>query len=144
MPETKTIDPKLVIPTFLGIPLSGFADGAFIKIERNADAFSLVVGSDGESARARSRNRSGRITLTLLQTSASNDFLSAAHRADEIGVPGGKGPFLVKDLAGTTLVSAPSAWIVKFPSTEFSRDVGSREWVFESGDIDMFVGGNAI
>jgi hypothetical protein len=141
---TNTYDPKAILFTFLGIPLSGFADGTFIKVERNDDTFKLVVGSDGESARARNRNRSGRITLTLLQTSPSNDYLSAAQRADELGIPGGKGPLLVKDVLGTTLINAPDAWIVKPPAAEFGREVGSREWVFESGDIDMLVGGNVI
>lgn len=141
---TQTYDPKAIVFTFLGVPLSGFADGSFVKVERNDDSFKLIVGADGESTRTRTRNRSGRVTLTLRAESPSNDFLGAAHRADELGALGGRGPASVKDLSGTSLHAALDAWIVKPPSSEYAKESGSREWIFETGELDTRPGGNTI
>lgn len=137
-------DPKAIVFTFLGQSLSGYADGTFVKVERNEDAMKLVVGADGESTRTRSRNKSGKITLTLRQESVSNDVLSAARQLDERGLPGGRGPCSVKDLRGTTLAHADDAWIVKSPPIERGKDAGSSEWVFETGSVDLFAGSNVL
>lgn len=138
--STKTYDPDKVIVTFLGIPMSGYADGTFISVERNEDAFALTVGADGETARTRNQNRSGTITLTLMQSSSSNDTLSAAAAADELtGL--GIGALAIKDAFGTTLCIAPNAWIKKMPTTEFGKELANREWVFETDYVQMIVGG---
>jgi len=135
-------DPSQVVVTFAGAALHGFADGAFIKAERHEDAFMLQVGADGEAARARNRNRSGSATLTLQQTSVSNDALSGLAALDEAG-GAGTGPLLVKDLNGSTLLLAPVAWIKKLAAVEYGKELGHREWTFETGEFVIFVGGNA-
>lgn len=126
----KTYDPSKVVMTFLGNPITGYADGSFIKAGRNEDTFKLTVGSSGEGCRTRSTNRSGKVTLTLMQSSAANDLLSAAHRLDEL-VGTGVGALLIKDLNGTALVEAPNCWITKPADMEFAKEVGNREWILE-------------
>lgn len=138
---TATWDPGQFVVSFRGNILTGFAPGTFLRVERNEDSFSLVVGSDGEAARARSRNRSGKVSVTLMQTSPSNDVLSAALAIDELGGDG-TGALLVKDLSGRTIVEAESAWVTKPPGAEFGNEVGSREWTLETGRLDMTIGGN--
>jgi hypothetical protein len=132
-----------VIVTFGPVILSGFADGTFISVEQNEDAFTLMVGADGDSCRAKSNNRSGRMTATLLQSSAVNDLLSAIYNVD-INSPSGDGinPLLVKDNTGRTLHAAEKAWITKIPNTTFARETESREWVFETDNMQFFLGGN--
>lgn len=137
----KTYNPKRVAVSFAGRVLTGFADGTFISVERNEDTFTLAVGSDGEAARAASNNRSGRVTLTLMQTSASNDILSALAEADERSQLS-TGPMMIKDASGRTVVLAAEAWIVKPAGAEFGREIGNREWIFETGDLSIFSGGN--
>ena len=136
----KQWDPANVVVSFLGAILSGFADGTFIQAARNEDTWTLTKGADGEGARTRNRNGSGRITLTLLQTSLSNDVLSAAVEFDEL-TGEGVGPFIVKDTGGTFLGVAANAWIVKPADGELAKTLSNREWVFECDHLDIIGGG---
>lgn len=137
----KTYDPKQVAVICGSKIISGYADGTFVVVERNEQAFNLKVGVDGEGARAKSNNKSGKITITLLQSSQSNDDLSAFAAADELT---GEGvfPCTVKDSSGTTLCAAATAWVQKMANPEFSGEIGQRVWVIESDEVDMLVGGN--
>ena len=126
---------------FAGIPLEGFADGTFVTAARNNDSFALTVGSDGEGARSKSNDKSGIVTLTLMQSSLSNDLLSAQALLDELSGDG-IAPLLIKDLSGTTLVAAETAWIRKPSDVEFSKEITTREWIIETNALDIFVGGN--
>jgi hypothetical protein len=130
-----------VIVTFCGATLQGFADGTFVAIERSSDSFTKHVGADGEVARTQSADKSGTVTVTLLQTSASNDVLSALAVADErTGL--GTGPLSVVDASGRTVALCAEAWIKKPASIGFSKEAEGREWVFECGHLEEFVGGN--
>lgn len=137
----KTYDPGQVVVNVGGRDITGFADGTFVKVERNADAFSLTIGADGEATRVKSRNRSGRFTFTLQQSSPSNDILTAVANKDEV-TNTGVVPVMVKDANGTTLASAAKAWSVKKASAEFGKDASSREWIFETHQLDLTIGGN--
>lgn len=137
----KTYDPTQVSLIVGGFNITGFADGSFVTVARNADAFALHIGTDGEGTRAKSSNKSGRITITLAQSSDSNAVLSAFLAADELSNTGVV-PVLVKDSSGTSLFAAETAWIVKAPDAEFGRELGSREWIIETDNLAVFIGGN--
>lgn len=141
--QFSTYDPAQVSAIVAGIPLSGFAPGTFITVEQNEDSFSLTTGPDGDSCRAKSNNRSARVTFTLLQSSAVNDLLSALHNLD-INSPSGDGigPFLLKDNSGRTVNAAEHCWIVKPANSSFGGEVENREWTVESDFMNHFVGGN--
>ena len=62
---------------FGAIDISGLTNGVFISVERDTDAFTKVVGADGEGMRSKSNDKSATITITLMQSSSSNDALSA-------------------------------------------------------------------
>lgn len=136
----KTYDPDQVVVVFVE-PISGFAADALVKLERAEDTWKPYVGGDGEVSRARSRNRMGTCTITLAATSASNDTLMAQAALDE-ATSNGVAPLLVKDLSGRTVAEAPNAWIRKLPSTDFGREVGTREWVIDCDQLILTVGGN--
>lgn len=136
----RTFDPKGVLASFANIPISGYADGTFIEVERAEDAYMLTIGAWGEGARARNYNRSGTITFTLLQTSPINDLLSAAALKDEL-TGAGIGALFIKDIGGATLVSADNAWIKKVPTVSVGKEVETREWVIECESMNIFVGG---
>jgi hypothetical protein len=136
-----TYDAKKVKVIVGGIPLSGYADGTFIKIERDNDLFTKVVGADGITSRSKSNDRGGTAVLTLKQTSPSNDILSAFHLTDEL-TNAGIFPLLVQDMSGRSTFISATAWIKKLPSSEFGKDLGNREWTFDLVDVDIFVGGN--
>lgn len=136
----KQYDPKRVALTFKGILIQGFASGTFVNVERNEDTFSLETGADGNSTRVRSQNRSGKMTITLRAEAPTNDLLSAVALLDErTGL--GVGAWTLKNANSTTRVHAQSAWITKPASVEHASEASTREWVFESDNIEMSIGG---
>lgn len=135
-----TYDPAAVLPSFAKNVLTGFADGTFIEVERNEDGFTLAVGAGGESARAASRNKSGRITFTILSTSQTNDILSAIAVQDEL-LGTGVGEFQMVEANGTTVVHATNCWVMKLPKVERGKEVSDTVWVLESDNIDIYAGG---
>lgn len=137
----KTYDPKQVAVIVGGKIMQGFADGTFVKLERNEQAFNLKVGVDGEGTRAKSNNRSGKITITLMQSSDSNDELSGFAAADELSNTGAV-PVLVKDASGRTLASAVTAWVQKYADAEFAKEAMTRPWTLETDELVIFEGGN--
>lgn len=139
--SVKTYDPKQISTIIGALPVTGFSDGDMVRIERNEDLWTLMVGADGESTRSKSANKSGKITLTLLASSDSNDYLSGLQAADELT---GKGTFavLIKDNFGRSLYSAATAWITKHPNAAFAKESGTREWVIETDELIAFTGGN--
>lgn len=136
-----TYQPDLVTVAFQGVPITGFAPGEFISAVRNNDSWNLSVGSGGDATRAKSGDKSGRVTLTLLGSSASNAALSAIVATDE-ATGAGVGALLVKDLSGADVVVAGTAWIVKPPDLTKSNEESNREWVFESDNLEIVAGGN--
>ncbi len=138
----KTYDSSQVIITFGPHIITGYAEDTFISVEEMGDGISSVVGANGEKARSMSQNRSLQITLTLLQTSKSNDVLSAAAEFDRASHGQGALPMAITDLTGRTLIADPSSWVVKKPNSEFGATVGTREWTLEtSNDAIYHIGG---
>jgi len=139
----KVYDPKSVVIVFGPVLVTGFADGTFLSVDFNEDAFSLQMGTDGEGTRSKTNNESATITFTLMQSSQANTLLSALHGLDLLS-PSGDGivPLLIKDLNGDSLYSAETAWIRKRPTSEFGREAGPREWTIETDNLAAVVGGN--
>jgi hypothetical protein len=137
----KTFDPKSISVIVGGKIITGFADGTFVKCERNEQAFTLKVGVDGEGARAKNNNKSGKYTFTLMQTSSSNDVLSAYALADELGNAGAV-PVFIKDHLGTSVATSLTAWVQKMPDLEEAKEVSMRTWILETDEMLLFIGGN--
>lgn len=137
----KTYDPSQVQVIIGGNIMSGYADGTFISVERDENSFTKHVGTDGDVSRSKTSNKSGTMTLTLAQTSLSNDILSALHLADELS-NNGVVPVMIKDNSGTTLLFAGESWIQKPANTEFSNEITDREWIMDLAIVEMLVGGN--
>ncbi|HCU25438.1 MAG TPA: DUF3277 domain-containing protein [Deltaproteobacteria bacterium] len=137
--SAKTYDPKQIVLIVGGFQLSGYADGTFVNVDRNEDMYTLQIGADGEGVRSKSNNRSGTVTFSLLQSSASNEILSAFAKADELS-NSGVFPLLIKDTSGTSIYAAEMAWIKKIASSEFGNEAGAREWAIETDRLEAFVG----
>lgn len=137
---SKTYDPKSVSLIIGGHIVSGYDDGTFVEVARNNDTFALVSGADGETTRAKSNDKSGTISITLLQTSLSNDVLSGFAQADELS-NGGTFTVLLKDNNGNTLCSSAIAWVQKVADSAFGKEQNSRTWIIETGELQMFIGG---
>ena len=140
--SVKMYDPGSVIVVYGPLILTGYADGTFVLVDRDEDSSTKKVGADGEVARTRNRNKCGSVTVTLMQTSASNLALSAALTADGLADNGITLPVMVKDSRGNSLHAALDAWIKKTPASEYAKEVGQREWVIDTGPMINVEGGN--
>ena len=141
--SVRTYSPRDLTIIVAGATITGYAESTFCSVERNSDAFTTIVGANGEVTRTASADRSGSITLTLIQTSPSNDVLSALQVSDELTLSG-KFPVLVKDGFGSSIYEASTAWIQKVATAEYGADMGDREWIIACADLTSFVGSNDV
>lgn len=137
-----TYDPAKVVVVLAGIQIYGYAEGTFVKVERNERTFSTTVGCDGQACDVKSNNKSGKITVTLKADSSCNDKLSARLALDEAtGMGSGEG--LVKTLNGTALYQTRRGRLEGWPNAEYGKELSSVEWVYLCHDLEMFNGGLA-
>lgn len=136
MGYVNTYDPKQLIIVFGGVPITGYADGTFVTVTPNAERFTKVVGADGEVTRTKSNDFTHEVTITLKQSSLSNDYLSTIMNADRLSNLG-KLPLQIKDINGTTLWNWSQAWIRQPPDSEFAKELGERAWIFDTGSADL-------
>jgi len=132
-PIVTNYDPKKVIVIFGGVPLSGYADGDFVEVSANdGDGFKKQVGADGEVARAQSNDNTHNVTLTLMQSSLSNEYLSGIRNSDKLL---GKSilPLEITDINGGSLHSWPQAWIKGDPTWGYGKELKERQWTFDTG-----------
>lgn len=138
----RTYDPKQVIVTIGGVPMSGFSEGTFLEVDRSEPTWNMVVGADGLVTRGKTNNFSGVMTLTLKQSSPSNDVLSAFMAVDE-ATNAGVVPVLIKDLSGNSIYFSARAWITQYANSSFGKDISDRSWILNLDEADIFVGSNS-
>jgi len=129
----KSYDPKKVIVTFGGVPLTGYADGKFIEISANdPDGFKKQVGADGEVGRAQSSDNTHNVKVTLMQTSLSNNYMSGVRNSDKLT---GKSclPLSITDINGGSLHYWPQAWIKGDPTWGYGKELEERQWEIDTG-----------
>lgn len=136
-----SLDPSQFTMIVGGLPISGFPDGVFINIEYDEDHFNKESGID-LTTRVATGNYDASITITLQQTSASNDILSSFAELDRRGV-GGVVPVLFRDSGGRTTMASDTAWVRRTPAAAFASGEGqNREWVLDVVDLVGLLGGN--
>jgi hypothetical protein len=143
MSDFKVYDPNAITCLVSLIPISGFADGSMVTVETEGEDFVDVCGTDGMVVRSKNLDKRATATIRLMQSSTSNDDLSALRLQDELAGNGaGVGPFLLKDDQGSTLVVAEKSWIMKPPVTDFDKQAKEREWKIRLAKAVIFNGGN--
>lgn len=126
-----------------GFIILGFADGEAIRISRDDDAFYKTVGVSGEVARRLSLNTAGSLTISLMQSSISNDDLSTLTALDyATGGLAGAVPVLVRDKSGRSVFASVFGWVKKLPDSVYASDVGIREWTIDCAALLESLGGN--
>ena len=138
----RTYDPASVVCSIAGIVMSGYTEGTFIEVVRDEPTWSKIIGADGLVTRGKTNNFSGTLTLTLKQSSPSNDVLSGLLAIDE-ATNVGVFPVLIKDLSGNSTYFGARCWINQYPSSTFGKDISDRVWSLSMDEADMFVGSNA-
>jgi hypothetical protein len=113
--------------SFANIPIEGWADGDFIIISNEGDAFGDVIGTDGEVTRYHTNDDRANVTIRTMQSAEANDALSAMLQIDQL-TGEGIGAFFARDTLGTSEYRGENAWIVKPPDATFGREAKEREW----------------
>ncbi len=139
--QVRTYDPKKVNVIFGGKEITGFAEDSMISIKPMGEGITSICGADGEVSRSMDPDTRGEVTISLLGSSQSNNTLSDLHASDR-ATGSGMQALQIKDLMGTTVFSAPQAWVRNYPEKGFSKQLPEVEWVIETGPASWYVGGN--
>ena len=136
MAEVKTYNPKKVTCALGRHIVTGFADDSFINIEPAGDGTSYVVGADGEIARSIDPSKVYTVKLSLLQTSATNQYLQTMYDKDK---KDGNGTFNVNiaDLLGNEKFTGSVAWVTKPSAWGRGKAQANREWEIVVGEGDF-------
>jgi hypothetical protein len=123
-----TIDPLEVFINFGPKRLQGFGSGQYFAASKVNDDFTYEEGADGEGVFVKVPSNAWNLTVTLAQTSRSNDYLWTARQTD-LESPGGVLlPFAIIH-KGTNLVSAQCR-AMRPPDISYADGVEQRVWAF--------------
>src|SRR5947209_4167245 len=132
MAAPAVLDPKKYPLSIAGFTIGGYAPGTVIEISRDEDDFKDLAGADGEVAVMQNADERGTVKITLLQTSASNDILSALAAVNKggtiAGLTLGKGSLQCKDLQGRMVCSSETAWVKKPADVTLGDEILTRVW----------------
>lgn len=130
-------DVKLLIGTY---QVTGWTE---IRIAQNAKSFRHESGLRGKTTRVRNRDKSGAVTISMLQTSPDNDLFTQIVTQDEMSQTG-RFSLTLTDLSGQSSIILRYGYIEGYPDMGFSSEGQTREWVYNYQDIvEYAVGGNA-
>lgn len=132
--SVKANDPNNVAIIVGGIPIQGFGAGDFLDIDQGDDTFTDTTGADGETIRSKQAPKPMvTITINLMESSASNTYLSSLHELDR-AQPNGAGivPFLYKDGSGTSLFVSDKCWVSKPPKITKGKEGKERSWTLRA------------
>lgn len=146
--------------------LNGFMDGSFISIKRETALFSHQRSMDGTLALAMQKYSTYTVTLTLAQTSDSNQFLHSLQKLmlksltklDSTSPFSGlsslsgikttvsnvisKLPFIIKDGSGNSVFFARDVWLDTEPDVTYSAGMESRVWTIKCLNATNSIAGN--
>jgi len=124
--------------------LGGFSEDSIVNIERNADTYVMYTGADNTSTRVYNASKSATLTVSLQQTSPSNDFLTALYNYDDAR-RSSEGLFTihVKDNSGRSDYFSDDAYVGVVPGSNFSNSMQTRDWVIHAHNLQPLIGGNA-
>jgi hypothetical protein len=136
---SKTIDAKKVLASFLGINITGYAEGTYIDIDFPED-YTLMNGAQGDVSRVRQNDETATVMIRLLPTSPSNADLSKVRLAGKAtGLD--FGPMSVTDLRDGYVCASAEAWIAKPPRRAWSLSGEVMEWTFHMSKYNEVPGG---
>lgn len=141
MANGATIDPSALHVIFGGHRVSGYMPGTFVSVIYDVDAFTKLIGVDGEGAWFKNANLAALVTLTLMQSSQSNDVLSAALTLDRAAPGGILTPMSVAEVNGTSHFVTEKARVMKLPDSVWADTVQGRAWVIGTTRLNGIVGG---
>lgn len=130
--------PKDVVCSWNGIAIEGFAPDSFLRLQRTSPLVTPVVGAGGQVALTRNADKTGTIAIELMQTSLSNQMLSAIQaKQDNMELEEDiSSNFVIYDPSGSVLATGINAWLQELPQIELGRDQNSKTWIFGCEKLD--------
>lgn len=125
--------------------LVGFMEDSMVTVTPAVDTYTAYNGADNTGARIHNGNKSATVTVTLQQTSPSNDILTRL-LLNDVRSRRNEGLFsvMIKDASGRSVATARQAYISKVPEISYTNNMSSREWMIQAFNADVFVGGNSL
>lgn len=125
--------------------MSGFSEDSIVQIERSAETFTMYTGADNTSTRIYNANTSAKLSISLQQTSTSNDILTSIYLNDA-ATRNSSGLFSihVKDNSGRSDYFSDDAYIGVVPNSNFNNSMQVRDWVIHAHNLQTFIGGNSL
>ena len=115
---------------------SGIGADTFLMIEPNAPRVTHKAGNDGQYAFSKNSDKGCKITLTLQQTSPTNDIIANFYALQDIvGAQLPISPFTVVDPVGkSSNFLALNAVLTEMPTNEYAAESGEKTyvWIAES------------
>ena len=122
---------------------SGYAPGVFCEIDQDGPSWKVVKGADGSITRCATNEPGTKVSIHLLQTSASNAIFSAMWNLDTKGINGaGIGTFQANDMSGTSLFESEAFWVMGPPKKGYGQEAGETIWECYACKVERFDGGN--
>ena len=133
--------PKDVVCSWNGIAIEGFAPDSFLRLQRTSPLVTPVVGAGGQVALTRNADKTGTIEIELMQTSLSNQMLSAIQaKQDNMELEEDiSSNFVIYDPSGSVLATGRNAWLQELPQVELGADQNSKTWTFGCEHLDYTV-----
>lgn len=137
--SVNTYSPGDVVLSFGGYKVVGWDQ---ISTNRTSNVFLQQKGIRGKHTRVPSQDTSALITVSLIQTSPSNDVFSEVLSQDELNGTG-RLEVILKDQSGRSIFQSNEAYIVGFPETKYSGGFEYRVWSIMCQRTSTYtVGGN--
>ena len=121
MSSVTNYDPMKTSVVVDGLIITGFSDASMVVITRNEDIVTTTVGTQGDVVYSENANRSGVITLSLMVTSSSLDYLRNLAKARKEFM------IVISDAnkTPTEVIRAGRCRITKIPDTKKEKTAGS-------------------
>lgn len=134
-------DSKKVKVYIGGEQIVGFSPDSKVTITPASDGTDRQVGTDGDVAFSVSNDNTFDIKINLMQSSKSNDKLSAFYNA--FTKNGTTKRIMIKDLSGSTVFSAPQCAPKNYAEAGFQKTAQSREWTIVTSQAENVVIGGS-
>lgn len=125
--------------------LTGYGPDTNISIERPDPTWELNTGTHGDLERIHRMDKTVRATVTLQQTSESNDLLTGIMNYDERDLrSGGLFTCTIADKSGRTAIHSTYAFVIQPTTYEFGQAASTRDWQIIMPYADQHIGGNGL
>jgi len=118
------------------VNFEGFSGDNIVSVEYNSDMTSEVVSCDGKLATSISPDRTGTVTVELMQSSSTHHQLTGILASQDARGDLTRSDFVISDPSGGAGYIARNAYIKKAPTMGLGVEQQTREWTFYAERIE--------